>query len=575
MRQLEKIVNDIVNIGSYEELWTSICIMANEVAHLSSKDVTSIKLNPQILSLGFENLIQNKFFLDTIRLIIKKYQDQLHEDDETSNAKSFEQKKIIIQASQEECKIALRFMWLPFFLPSAILGSLSTSLSKNLRSDYNFFLKKLIKEAGVKIEFIEFINIIDEIFNMKRTKEKFTAYIDCTNFFNLQIRASILNKFLTLSIKKIRQISIIFKDLTEQRKRGENFNIPYSLCKIYGVIDYFETEESKLFYGWKNKFDNDELDNFNTRTKSNNEKLLPFFLKPICSGFNFKKGEDEKKGHFGKNILNKIEFSSDLKNQMWEFATLHLSAFYNEKNNHKEWINKIYLTSFVTLAKMEAIKKAKDNEWQIKVVVKALSDWINEISSILCHLEIMDDYFNIKELMQEENDQIEWKSTFMTPTEISETHPNKDILKEIVKNILGMANSSGGIIIVGAVEHPEKIMNQTVKNNLYFRDKNCFFDVDYELKNILHKSTDEIERMIQDYLHNETDRDINYLDKLWHMEELKINCDGTNLSIFQIKVEKSDEKLFSRENIRGKKSISLCIRARRRIEYVDPSDHIE
>ncbi|MBU6431255.1 MAG: hypothetical protein KGJ58_03385 [Patescibacteria group bacterium] len=75
------------------------------------------------------------------------------------------------------------------------------------------------------------------------------------------------------------------------------------------------------------------------------------------------------------------------------------------------------MISIKTLSILEEVKNAQDSKWIVSVAVYELHQWLSEIHEVLNKYYIEDDWEKIKEYVIQENEKIEWKSSFYIPTE--------------------------------------------------------------------------------------------------------------------------------------------------------------
>jgi len=276
-------------------------------------------------------------------------------------------------------------------------------------------------------------------------------------------------------------------------------------------------------------------------------------------------------------ILEKIKSARQISKSLDDFAKTNLKAFSGLITDEDvEWSNKIYLISQQTLATFIVIEDAIDESWKIKVAIRELAKWLELTHQVLNKFEIEDDWDQIGDLVTQETNLVEWKSTFFTPTEVKQKPGEegraleREMLKKITKAMLGMMNSDGGTILVGLVENPQKIVRDDIKDQLIFKNNIAFLDVDHELE-IKNRNLDEVKRMMQDYLSRDTKLSVEEFNNLWTIEPISIKVEGNEAIIYKITIHKSDKLIF---NIDGENKIALLKRADGRTIAVDPRKYI-
>ncbi|MFA6608333.1 MAG: hypothetical protein WCT07_00235 [Candidatus Paceibacterota bacterium] len=391
-------------------------------------------------------------------------------------------------------------------------------------------------------------------------------------FLNLKTSRSLAGiTFLSLIIRPVIENS--FKKIINENK-GESFNLSKSLDLIY-VTSNDLNESIEHYYRNTSK----DITSFFDIFIQKNERNLIFFFKKICSGFNYQDGKN-----FFEIVSEKAKLATEIKKELSEYSHKNFSAFNNKEitETDNEWTNKIFLISIKTFSVLEEINNAKDTRWSLNVIVHELNQWIVDVHEILNKYYIEDDWDKIKDFVIQENEKIEWKSSFYTPLEQeyrdeeTDSSIKKKIFEKILKVILAMLNTEGGTLIVGIVENPEAIKREEIKNLLIVKNGLTFFDIGQEFR-IQNKTLDTVRLQILDNLKQITDCTQDKFNSLIEFEPVILRNDNQVVSVIKISIKKSEKQFFNVDK-RGSGGnsiwISLTKRAQGQNIDVDIRDYI-
>ncbi|MFA6119694.1 MAG: hypothetical protein WC688_07260 [Parachlamydiales bacterium] len=397
------------------------------------------------------------------------------------------------------------------------------------------------------------------------------------NFFikNSGISRCLIGSFLP-SIIQIGCVQSVFKNIINLMDKKNKFSIPKKIYDIHsiikrinGSIEYFKNKY-KEFNDNQGYFDN-FIENFITK----GEKNVSYILERMTDGFSFQEGRSAT-----DVILEKISKAKGVRSDLLNFAKENFKAFSTKvSDSDYEWTNKVYLTSNKTLSAIETIGEAVDNGWKIKVFMFEFCNWMEEIHYILNKFNIEDDWDKIENFLKEENDKIEWKSTFFTPTEQDFSEENEKILSEkifgkIIDNILGMMNTEGGVIIVGLIENNHLVVREEINKNLVQKNGHYFFNILSELKN-KNKNIDCVKREIQDALSRITKESVDKFNNLFSFTPIEIKNNDEIATVYLIEVKKAEKVFFNCRVEGGSLWVTLTKRADARISKVDPRTALE
>jgi hypothetical protein len=256
---------------------------------------------------------------------------------------------------------------------------------------------------------------------------------------------------------------------------------------------------------------------------------------------------------------------------------------FNVKNNNEvydEWTNKLFLISIKSLSVLNEFNYALNKNWALKASVFELNLWINEVHEVLNKYYIDDDWDRIKDYVFLENERIEWKSSFLTSIqqdlldESMETHNSKKNLDRIIRVIISMKNTDGGIIVVGLVENPNEIKREYVKQYLLKKEGITFFDISSEFKRYF-RTLDSIRLEILDRLKNLTNYSTDKFNGLFELEPIILRDENMTITVIKIIVKKSEDFIYNFRKENETVWISLTKRAQGQTIDVDIRNYIK
>ncbi len=300
-----------------------------------------------------------------------------------------------------------------------------------------------------------------------------------------------------------------------------------------------------------------------------NEQNTYFFIAQIVDGFGL--GKDT----FTQLILQKIKNINSITTVIHEYALNRLSAFNLDNENKREWSNKIYIQSTKLLSILNILNSSENENWKVKVAIRELYLWIGSIHDIVNREDLVDDWLEIIKYINQEDENIEWKSSFKTPLQSGGSNDieslKKIVLSSLARTIVGMLNTDGGIIIVGFVEKPELV--DLNKNALYTRQGKTFFDLNYEGRN----GSLDLDSMIR-LINKEIGRSIGdtteELNNLLSFNPLVLKFSRKEILLVKIVVNKSNKLFFYPEKDGDVVKLKLVKRAKGETIFVDPRKYI-
>lgn len=367
------------------------------------------------------------------------------------------------------------------------------------------------------------------------------------------------------------QFSKAVTDLEKERN-----NLSLTLSEIYGGCHRIEKgiDTYKVGLGDEKEAVFNYIDTFTW----NNERNLIFFIKLMTSGFQFQPSRK-----FLGVLDAKVDQAAAARHELQKYARKHLKAFTQTLGEKEyEWSNKIFIISIRTHSVLEELSKAEDASWRHAGALNELILWVQEVHSILNKFRLEDQFNIVASFLRDETVQVEWKSTLYTPTENDSINPqadaakSKDIFMSFVKAILGMLNTEGGTILVGVVEHPERITRSDIRSHMLEKKGTTFFDVGFELKH-LGKNEDGVRLQLTELLCNITGATHEKFNNLIAMEPILIrNTKGdAEIKILKVTVTAAQRPFFNVKEENGTIWLSLTKRAENQTIDVDIREYVE
>ncbi|MFA5207877.1 MAG: hypothetical protein WC938_02635 [Candidatus Paceibacterota bacterium] len=471
--------------------------------------------------------------------------------------------RILKGKDSEEDRLFIYFgLILIGFLLSLIFKKLTKDKILLFKKALSMFLGRISKELNTE----NLAYLLEKVIREEYPHYKYPFKIVNDFYYkNIKNAHSIMGSILLI----MPRVKMLKKSLKLKEKNGKSV-VFKKIDSIYGNI--YKTRKSLESYC---KCDID-INYFIDILVHKNEKNTFLLIEKVIEDLNHVEGRS-----FHETIIEKIKKAKGEIKIIDDYALNNFSAFTeSDVNDDSEWSNKIYLVSKKTLSIFDVINEAKNQNWKVKVAMFELNNWLNEIHKIINKFEIEDDWELIKDLTDQENNKIEWKSTFYTSTEHlftneeKEKEREKELMDIVATTILSMINTDGGNILVGLIENPDRIRRDNVKKNTIIKKGISFFNVDHEflMKN---KNIDYAKRELLEILYNKTGYSSEKFNQLFSIKKIVIKDEEYNISnIYLIEVNKADDPIFSREK-RGEGTwISILKRANGKTVNADPRDYL-
>lgn len=244
--------------------------------------------------------------------------------------------------------------------------------------------------------------------------------------------------------------------------------------------------------------------------------------------------------NFGDSMMKKMDILIQKECIISEIVSQKLQNF---NKLDIGYVDKIVFATFKLISVLKNIVNSKNDKWKVTVIVREFFQWIDEVHNIVNKYELIDDWENIRPYLQAEDDEIEWKSSFVMPLENPNPKFKTENLEKIAETIVAMMNTKWWSIIVGYVEKKDNILDK-YKDFIFQRNDFYFFDIKYEFSQF-RIDIDEISRTIQDNIKSDLKSSINSFDSLFRIHEININIKGQDISLYKIIIEKSDKFYYS------------------------------
>lgn len=465
---------------------------------------------------------------------------------------------------------------LAFFSIAAGIFVLRESNISFLRKVLTDSIKVILRNSAGKKTFANLCFKLEQIAWNHRYHftDKFPISLDDKKLFDvLNITRSLSGiSFLSLTINPV--LADQFSKIAEMTE-FEEFSMSKALSAVYGVIHRIEESEKSYYENLTKDIEQLLRVFFNTFTR-NNERNLLFFLKKISADFHFQK--DKK---FYEIVLQKIAVAESLRQELMIFSKENLSAFQGDMGEVRyEWSNKVLITSLRLLSVLSGINTATDEKWKVSTAVHEFYQWIDDVHNILNKHSIEDDWILVSDYVNQETAQIEWKSSFFSlsrqvfVSKEADLGLGKKIFEKIVKTILGMLNTDGGVLLIGLVENPDEIVREEFLKKTIHKNGKVFFDVGGELK-MLGKTLDSVRLQMFDELRNTTDNSPEKFNDLVTLEPILLKDGESVATIIKIIVNKSEKRFYGVKK-EGSNAvwISLTMRAQGQTIDVDVRDYL-
>jgi len=585
LQKINEICESLKSVSTIEDFVLIQGLICNIFSKKTPEEINLILANKDNFYItAFENVFNNPAFIEAVSKVLEQYKN-FQKNYESNSGKTFVDSFNEIEIRNKKLIFVSLITSLMFL--SNVLPNLSQRNILYAATRLRISIGRLKDNFNEKSSSPEIFHVISGVFNKKfYPKIKFPFKIfDLNHLFQRQKISSYLILLAMMRSFRGGCLNSLFESI-ERSKASGKFST-WTINRLSSFIKETAEEED-----WSKKtlsplIGNDVLEKFvdSFRNDSNEENafnLIEITLREFKSPKTIK-----------EDIIKTIDTASDIAKDLKNYSAKKFKAFSgNITEDNNEWSNKIFINCCKLLGAVGALSSAMDAAWQIDAYIREFADWTSSIHKILNKYDIEDDWGRVSKYLNQETNKVEWKGTFFTPINIDKNDPqyNKisaSIFHGIIKTLLGMLNSDGGVILVGVVEKPEDIINKEIKEKLIEKNNKFFLDIAEELSS--NKiDLDGIKRKIQDSLKNETLISIDNFNNLWEIQAINIKSRENNksISIYLIEVLRSEKVMFSvkseaesdNSDIKTIKSeiiwVSLLKRADARTIRVDPRGYL-
>lgn len=562
---VNKIIESIESAKTSQDFFFCICRLSSIFESLSFEESKDLYSSTNIYVQALNTALRNPVFLSTLGKVIKT----------KKNFSEIKKDKILF----DELILLNSIISMAFFGIAINYRVISKTSIEFLRKNVTDILKNILKQFNdTEINFVDTCFLLEKIawdnrlHHNENYDSKFPVKLnDKFLFSNLRTARSFAGIiFTSLIIRPF--IEGRFKRVISSLNSSEQFNVSYALDLIYQASN--ELNE-KLGHYYRNAPE-DIVSFFNIFIKDN-EKNLIYCLRIFCADFHYQ-GKETK---FFQVIENKLKNISYVKKEIVSYMHKNFGVYGQMPDyDDNQWTHKLFLISIKCICLLEEIRYATDRKWVVNASVRELIQWIIDMHEVLNKYYIEDDWDKIKDFVVQENEIIEWKSSFFTPLEQEYISNEIDIdigrklFQKILKVILAMLNTDGGVLLIGVVENPASIRRIKLKEHLLIKNGVTFFDINKELKDC-GKTLDNIRLQILDNLKQLTDTSADNFNQLFDIEPVTLRNDNQVGTIIKIKIKKSGKYFFNVKKEGGSVWLSLTKRAQGQNIDVDAREYLK
>jgi hypothetical protein len=567
--ELSKLLDNIYEAKNESELFDGICSLENFIEKNNKKVFFEEKMssnNGKFLILKNDYTIHHIFKIFENRYFIKSVLDIL------KYQRDYKELNLAPQKILSDGYFINLFLNCSFYFVSLFSGDLKQKNIDYIGKSFWAAVKRIEGKFSYEFSRIDILNAFESlIFDRQYFFQKdFPLYINSENFyFNFKKARLIIGNYLVdFSIPIL--LSNSFKKIVSiKKKTGDKFSVKDSINRLNSVLKKYEFLRGGFKFDDLGINNNDQISAFEYYFKVRESTKILLLINSVVGGLN----------EFSHNeILTKINSSGDTLNKIKDFFYKNYNIFPDytgPKNTTGQWGNKSFLNTIKFFTLLDVVKKSNDVQWKIDVFLKHITYWIDDLHDNINYFSELDDYEDIKnDLISGESDATEFKSTFGLPVEGYENENQfnaikRDIVGQIAKTILAMANSNGGNIFIGVVEKINKI-DESIKSHIVERNGMYFLDIQFSLKEEK-EEFDSKRLLLQQLLKNLTKERLDFLDSLFtfHFYKIYIENKGSCIEILKINVKKSENTIFMKKD---ENWITLPKRLNGRVELIDPTD---
>lgn len=558
----EQILNSIKAAVTPKDFFDCACLLSSLVQGMNNDQRRELIYNTNSYVKILRAVFENKKLVEGINFICET-------EREASNWEEIDLLNV------ERKKFVKTGISLAFFPVAVVAEALTDKNIEFIRWILTSSVKNISSESAGENSFAEICFKLESIsWNHKfNYTNAYVVKLDDSFLFGSMkfARAASGISFLSLTINSTLATQL---SLQAEKTNTDEFGLSKSMNSIFGATYRIE-EGIRSYHTGLTGVAREHLENYSKCFIRGNEFHLLFFIKQVCSAFQYQENRA-----FREILLEKINNAESLRIKITKYANENLKAYQGVIGvERSEWSNKVFITSLRLLSVLSGISIAKDDTWKCATAIYEYVRWIEDVHSILNKYSLEDDWSLISGYVRQETAEVEWKSTFFTPLEQecndkeTEAGISRKLFDKIVRTILAMINTSGGVIIVGLVENPEAVVRDEYKTKIINKENKAFFDVDYELKKE-RKTLDSVRLQIFEALKKITEQSAEKFNGLVSFQPVLLRDGNMTSTVVKIAVKSSEKQFFNCKRENNTTWASLTMRAQGQTIDVDIRDYI-
>lgn len=555
--EIEKIIDDIPKIRDKKQAFEARCNLFYFLEKIEERDRYKVLRR---LNLYFKMF--SKIFIDNV-VVAEHLQHCVLKDDKVRKNRttkgSFEEQLSNLRIGTEDEKQYLNAMLMLYFFTIAFYfdnGLLDNENMKQINRQCKSMVYKIftdVEDSNVEIwhidETIRFI-IIDKAFQYK---DKFPQSIEAERFFHYAKMGEEIFKVIFTQKNYINNLNQTFSLATKDANRLEN-------------IEKFLYSTNETINSINNK---DVVEKFGVIVGSQEVRLFNTILLS-CIPFLIKVNQD---------IGAMNNFNESMK--MIRQDVREFSWFSNKKTNIDKsrygWMNKIFINIFKLYGALELIQASNHKSWKESAFDNQVQWWLSECLDII-NLKQKENYdtsnkiSQLKYCLQQENNQVEWKTSIYPLVEKAQGSQQRDTVRKIAETILAMSNTNGGVIVVGKMDNNNLQKVPQEKRHKVLQVKQFMF---YDFISDLNDNDSDIDKFklyLLDVLGQQTGKDTSIFNSILTVKEEYLTHDKISVGIVLLEIQKADSILLIKKN---DGSYKYPVRANGKNEQGDINDIIQ
>lgn len=551
-----EIINKKINLITGKETLDKYSLEIYNLFLLSPKK--EILLNSKEAFEIFNIISRNSYFLSLLGNNLRAQDLSIY----------FWQNRIEASAKSEELKKIIALSMIGFLYLDEKKSSYEDFLIKQVQSTFYFWREELKYEYNINTIIFFLVDQIIVNSNLKilfwplpKTIQKIPY-----QFYHISQHAPIqIGKLFFLSINFSNTLKNIFNTANSKNEEPDSGWIKSIASWIHGWLmkTYWNIDSVRNWWESSQFTDNSEIDLIESVLNSRNQNTIYELLIFIVRDITFIEKENFTPQDNIDIYITKIGKLISEYEGIEKTVRKRLNFFEWTENTSSSYLDKIYLISAKLISICNTIIESNNKIWVKSVFSREFRIWVKEINDVINKFDMIDDWKEIEKVLVEENDTVEWKSSFYRPLEYENPWFSKTNITSISKTIISMMNSYWWDIIIWFVEKPKLVINNI---KIHKKLDYSFYDISDDL-NYWRSNEDKTIRRIQDNIVADLEVNISDFDHLFKLIPISLIIEDSNIIIYKIKVFPSERPLYT---VTEKKFLSLRKRVTWRNEEVLP-----